>query len=123
MRYIILVLINLTVITFAFLNLLTRYKMHKISARRFRIQVFLWLIILLILVGSFPIYNQLSGRPPLDSNELSLFDMVEVTAIITLIYVVNNLRQRLEWNERTLRDLHQELSIRLSTQPEKINIK
>lgn len=97
--------------------------MHKISARRFRIQVFLWLIILLILVGSFPIYNQLSGRPPLDSNELSLFDMVEVTAIITLIYVVNNLRQRLEWNERTLRDLHQELSIRLSTQPEKINIK
>lgn len=74
----------------------------------------LWLLILIVLVGSFPVYNYLSGRPPLDSHELSLFDIVQTTAIVFLFYIANSQRQKMEWNERILRDLHQELSIRLS---------
>jgi hypothetical protein len=114
MRYILLVILNLFVIFLALLNIVTQYKMGRVSAARFRRQVLLWLAILLVLIGSFPFYNYLTGRPPLDSGQLSAFDIVEITAITYLIYVVNDHRRKIEHNERLIRDLHQELSIRLS---------
>lgn len=120
MRYIILLLLNVPIISIALLNLITKYKLRKISKRRFSVQMLLWAILLTVLIFSFPIYNLLTGKPPLDSHELSLFDIVQTTAVIFLIYIVNNMRQKIEWNEKTIRDLHQELSIRLS---EKDNVK
>lgn len=114
MRYAILVLLNLPVILLALTNLITRYKIGKMNATKFRKQILLWLVLLIILVSSFPVYNLLSGRPLLDSQELSAFDIVQTTAIIALIYFVNNQRQKIEQTERYLRDFHQELSIKLS---------
>ena len=116
MRYLILLLLNVPIISIALLNLVTRYKLRKITPRRFKIQMILWAILLIVLIFSFPLYNYLTGKPLLDSHELSLFDIVQTTAIIFLIYVVNNMRQKAEWNEKTIRDLHQELSIKLSEQ-------
>lgn len=114
MRYIILVLLNVPIIVLAFVNFITKYKMKKMTKQRFKAQVALWLFITIILIGSFPIYNHLSGRAPLDSHELSLFDIIQTTAIIYLFYIANSQRQKVETNERNFRDLHQELSIRLS---------
>jgi hypothetical protein len=114
MRYAVLVLLNMPVVMLAFTNILVQYKMKKISEGRFRQQITLWLVIFIALVGSFPIYNRLVGNPLLDSSELSLFDITEMTGIIYLIYVVNNQRRKIEQAEKTLRDLHQEISIRLS---------
>jgi hypothetical protein len=114
MRYGILVLLNLPVILLALTNLVTRYKLKKIDTTKFRQQILLWLVLLLILVSSFPIYNVLSGRPLLDSEELSAFDIIQTTAIIALIYIVNNQRRKIEQSERYLRDFHQELSIKMS---------
>lgn len=114
MRYIILLLLNVPIIAAALLNLVTRYKLRRITKRRFKIQMLLWAVLLVVLVFSFPAYNYLTGKPILDSHELSLFDIFQTTAIIFLLYVLNNMRQKMEWNEKTLRDLHQELSIRLS---------
>lgn len=114
MRYIILVLLNLPVIMLALVNIVTRYKMRRISRARFARQLLLWLILLIILIGSFPLYNYLHNKPFLDSSELSLFDIVQTTAIIFLFYVINHQRQQIERVELVTRDLHQELSIRLS---------
>jgi len=114
MRYALLVLLNMPVVLFAFTNILVQYKMRKISVGRFRQQITLWLIIFVALVGSFPIYNHAIGNPPLDSSELSLFDIAEMTAIIYLIYAVNNQRRKIEQAEKIIRDLHQEISIKLS---------
>lgn len=114
MRYIILVLLNLPVICLALLNILTKYKMGRITKQRFTKQVILWLVILVVLVGSFPIYNLIVGHPPLDSIALSAFDIVQTTAIVLLIYIVNDQRQKHEQTERRVRDLHQELSIKLA---------
>lgn len=114
MRYIILVLLNLPVILLALVNIITQYKMKKVEPRRFRFQIILWLVILIVLVSSFPLYNYLSGKPILDSSELSLFDIVQTTAIIYLFYIMNDHRRKIERDERTIRDLHQEISIRLS---------
>ena len=116
MRYIVLVLLNIPVIGLAILNLITRYKMHRMRKRRFVRQIGLWAIIFIVLVGSYPVYNLLNGRAALSSGELSFFDIVQTTVIILLVYVANNQRQKLENAERTIRDLHQEVSIRLSNQ-------
>lgn len=114
MRYIILVLLNLPVILLALINIVTHYKMKKVERRRFRFQIILWLVILIVLVSSFPLYNYLIGKAILDSSELSLFDIVQTTAIVYLLYIVNDHRRKIERDERTIRDLHQEISIRLS---------
>ena len=114
MRYIILILLNIPIIMLALVNIVTDYKLKKISINRFRNQIFLWILILIVVIGSFPVYNILVGRPPLDSSELSLFDIVQTTIIIFLLYAINSQRQRIEQNEQRLKKLHQEISIRLS---------
>lgn len=114
MRYLILILLNIPVVLVAFVNIVTQYKLKKISLSRFRHQVILWTIIFIVVVGSFPLYNSLSGRTPFDSAALSLFDIVQTTVIIILLSIINNQRQRLDQTDKYLRDLHQELSIRLS---------
>lgn len=114
MRYVILLVLNIPVILLALINIVTQYKMKKISSRRFKRQLLLWIAILATIAGSFPVYNSLSGQPPLDSSELSVFDILQTTLLVGLIYVANYQRQKIEKNERLLRDLHQELSIILS---------
>jgi len=114
MRYITLVLLNMPIILLGLFNIITQYKVKKVTKQRFRHQVFLWSIILAVLVFSFPIYNYSIGKPPLDSAELSLFDIAQTTAIVALVYVVNSQRRKVEKAEKTLRDLHQEISIKLS---------
>lgn len=114
MRYLILIALNTPIIFLAFLNVVTQYKMRRISRRRFYRQLLLWVILLTVLIGSFPVYNLIIGRSVLDSIELSAFDIVQTTAIILLFYVINNQHRKIEQSERRLRDLHQELSIRLS---------
>ena len=116
MRYLVLVLLNVPIILAALINIVTQYKLRKVSPARFRHQQIIWLILMIVLIGSFPLYNISIGHPPLDSSELSLFDILQTTAIILLFYIVNNQRQRIDQNERRLRDLHQELSIKLSNE-------
>ena len=118
MRYVILVLLNLPIILLGLLNIVTKYKMKRVSRRHFVKQLTMWIIILVVLIGSFPIYNILVGRSVLDSIDLSVFDIAQTTAIVFLFYIVNDQRQKAEHAERRLRDLHQELSIILSQKHE-----
>lgn len=115
MRYIILVLVNIPIIMLALVNLLTQYKIRKISKSRFNHQIILWMAIFIVLIVSFPFYNYIVAKPIFDSNELSSFDIVETTMIIFLIYVANHQRQSIDQNEKLIRDLHREISIRLSS--------
>lgn len=114
MRYVILVALNLPIILLALVNVVTQYKLRRVSASRFRHQLVLWLVLLLLLIGSYPVYNTIKGSAPFDSTGLSVFDILQTTAIIFLLYVANQQRQRNDQNEKRLRDLHQALSIKLS---------
>ena len=114
MRYVILILLNMPIIILALFNIVTQYKLRKVSKQRFRHQVIIWVLILIVLLCSFPLYNYFSGKPLLDSAELSLFDIVQTTAVIVIFYIINSQRRKLERAEKTIRDLHQELSIMLS---------
>lgn len=116
MRYLILIILSLPIILLALTNIVTQYKMKKVDKSRFRFQIILWLIILLVLVSSFPLYNYSIGKSAFDSSELSLFDIVQTAALIYLFYIANDHRRKIEQSEKTIRELHQEISIRLSKQ-------
>ena len=114
MRYLVLLLLNLPIILLALLNIITQFKTGKVTRKRFRRQMTLWSAVLVVIIGSFPVYNLTVGRPPLDSTSLSAFDIVEITMIVFLFYAVNDQIRKLDQTERRLRELHQELSIILS---------
>lgn len=114
MRYIILVLLNTPIILAVLINIITQYKLKKISKNRLKHQLLIWLFALIIIIGSFPVYNLTMSKDLFDSSELSLFDIVEITTIVFLLSIANSQRQRIDQNEQRLRELHQALSIKLS---------
>ncbi len=77
----------------------------------------IWSVILIVLLCSFPVYNYSIGQPFLASDKLDLLGIFQTTAIIYIVYVINNQRRKIEQNEHLIRDLHQELSIKLSRTP------
>lgn len=113
-RYLLLFLLNLPLILAGILSALTQYKMKRSSRRRFIVLIILWLTILIGLALADPLYNWLFSNNLTVSEPLSLFDVVQITAIVILFYAVNHTRARLETMEKRFQDLHQELSIKLS---------
>lgn len=114
MRYIILLILNLPIILLALANTVTRYKMNETSKPKFIRQLLTWFTILIVVAGSFPVYNILTGKPFLDSTELSSFDIVQTTVIIGLLYIINDQRHGISQLEKRFRLLHEDLSIKLS---------
>lgn len=113
-RYLLLLLLNLPFIMAALVSALTQYKMNRISSVRFFIQTLLWLIILFGLIMAEPLYVWLFANDLTDTEPLSLFDVIQITAIVVVFYIANRTRSKLERVEKRLQDLHQEMSIYMS---------
>jgi hypothetical protein len=113
-RYFLLFLFNLPFILAAILSHITLYKLGKSSRRRLVTQLSLWLTITVGLLIAEPLYNWLFAQGLTATDSLSLFDVVQITAIVILFYIANRSRAKLEVLERRVQDLHQELSIKLS---------
>ena len=114
-RYIILLILNLPLILLAIISAITQYKLGHSSRRRFITQLIMWLIVLVGLASAQLIYQWLYNSHLTDAASLNLFDVVEITAIVIVYFIVNRTRTRLESVEKRLRDLHTEISIDLST--------
>lgn len=117
-RYTLLLLFTLPFIIAALVNNVTQFKLHHISRTRFIVRSLLWILVLVGLAFTEPIYTWLFTNNLTQTESLSLFDVVQITGIVMLFYLVNRLRQKAEVLERRLRDLHQEISIRLSSKDE-----
>lgn len=115
-RYLLLFLLNLPFILAALLGAITRYKLGKSTKRRMATQITLWLIILAGLASAEPLYTWLYSNNLTNTEPLSLFDVIQITAIVITFYIANRTRAQLELTERRLNDLHQELSIKLSSE-------
>jgi len=113
-RYLILVLLTLPLILAALVGALVEYKMGKISRRSFIKQIVIWLAILSGLVFAKPIYEFLFSNGLTQTEPLSLFDVIQITGIIYVLFMANRSRIKLEGVERRLQELHQELSIKIS---------
>lgn len=118
-RYLILLMLNVPFILAALLNALVDYKMRKITRRKFIIQNALWILILAGLIMAAPIYRFLFSNNLTQTEPLSLFDVIQITGIVFLLFVANRTHTKADALERRLQDLHRELSIRLSDPPSK----
>jgi hypothetical protein len=113
-RYLLLLLLNLPFILAAILSQITQFKLGRSTKRRLWVQMVLWLLILIGLATAEPLYNWLFASGLTQTESLSLFDVVQITAIVITFYIANRTRQKVEVLEHRIKDLHQELSIRLS---------
>lgn len=114
-RYLLLLIVTLPFILLALIGIITRFKMRRITKRRAVWQVALWIVLLFGLATAEPIYHWLFANNFTATDSLSLFDVVQIFFIVLLLYVVNGLSVRLESTEKRVNDLHQEVSIRLSS--------
>lgn len=117
-RYTILLLLNLPLIIAALLGALVDYKTGKLSRKKYILQTTIWLLILCGLASASYIYQFLFSNQLTETEPLSLFDVIQITGIITILFMANRSRIKLETLERRVQDLHQELSIRLSDNSE-----
>lgn len=113
-RYLLLVLLTSPFILAGTLNAVVGYKLGRISKRSFVSQLVLWALFLGGLIAAEPLYDWLFRNNLTQTDTLSLFDVVQITAIIALFYIVNRYSTRIETLEHRLADLHRELSIKLS---------
>jgi hypothetical protein len=113
-RYLILLLLNTPFIIAGLVNALVSYKLSKISKRRFMFQFVVCLVVFIGLASAKPIYEFLFSNNLTHTEPLSLFDVIQITGIIAIIFVAQRTRAKLETLERRVQDLHQELSIKLS---------
>ena len=88
--------------------------MHKISRKKFTFQLLIWLVVFSGLASAQLIYQFLFSNQLTKTEPLSLFDVIQITGITTVLFIANRSRIKIESLERRVQDLHQELSIRLS---------
>lgn len=113
-RYLILLLINLPLISVAMFRAFVSFKLGRVSRRRFFVEIVFWTIVLVGLASAEPIYQWLFTKELTQTEPLSLFDVVQITAIIGLISLVLRNRQRIEQLEEKLKKLNTEVSIKIS---------
>lgn len=112
-RYTLLLLLNTPFVVGGILNAVVSYKLKRQSKRKFIFQIFLWLAVFVGLASSEALYNFLFSHQLTQTEPLSLFDVVQITGILLLFFMVNRNRSKIEAQEKRIQDLHQELSIKL----------
>lgn len=118
-RYLILLIINLPFILIAIVSAVTQYKLKHFTRRRMWAQILTWAAILVALIVAQPLYNWLLFNNWTDTESLSLFDVIQITAIVALIYIATRLRAKTDALEQRLASLHRETSIILSSKNNK----
>lgn len=113
-RYLILLLLNTPLVLASLFTALVDYKMGKYTRQKLIGQTVIWLIILTGLAAAQPVYQFLFSNKLTTTEPLSLFDVIQITGIISVLFIANRARIKLESLERRTQDLHQELSILLS---------
>jgi hypothetical protein len=113
-RYLLLFLLNLPFIFMAILSAVTKYKLRRSTRQKMVISVSLWLVVAIGLALAQPIYTWLFSHNMTKTEPLSLFDVVQITAIVIVFYIANRTRAKAEMLEKRVQDLQQELSIKLS---------
>lgn len=110
-RYLLLFLLNIPFVIAGILSVIVSYKMHRSSKRRLISQLILWLIVLAGLIGAQPLYEWLFSHNLTVSEPLSIFDVIQITAIVIVFYIANRSAAKVVALEKRMQDLHQELSI------------
>jgi hypothetical protein len=114
-RYLLLLLLTLPFIILSILSAITKYKLGRSTKKQLIIQIIIWSLVFIGLASAESIYNWFFQHKLTQTEPLSLFDVIQITAIVIVFYIANRSRIKIEVLEKRVQDLHQELSIRLSS--------
>ena len=113
-RYTLLFLLNLPFVVVAVISTITRYKLGSASKLKTIVHLTIWFVILIGLMFAAYLYEWLFSHGYTVSDSLSLFDVIQITAIVALIYVATRMRAKVDTLEQRLANLHREISIKLT---------
>lgn len=117
-RYLLLVVLNLPFILAGMVSNLVYFKMRRLSFRVFLVREFFWIVILVGLSSAGTIYGILFSAKLTETQPLSLFDVIELTGIVGCLFLISRYREKLNILEKSFRELHQALSLKLSDEDE-----
>ena len=101
------------------LNTFVLYKMKRVSTKILVVRLLFWSVLLVGLALTKPIYEYLFSNRLTHTEPLSLFDVVEITAIVIILFLLTRYREKLSDLDHTVKAMHQELAIKLSDQQPK----
>ncbi len=101
------------------INTVVGYKLGRMTRRRMVVGLFFWGFLLAALLLVKPIYEFLFSNQLTQTEPLSLFDVIQITGIIFTLFIANRAYGKVDQLEKRVQDLHQELSIQLSTEDSK----
>ena len=111
-KYNILIILCLPILLLFIVRIYDNYKRSKVSTRGMIILLIFWSILTLGILFNQQIFNYLDQSKLIQSTPLSLYDVLQITAIIFLIYVVFRQAFRIEDLQNKLSKLNQEIAIR-----------
>jgi len=113
-KYNILIILCLPILLLFLVRIYDNYKRRKISTRGLVIILFFWLALFLGILFNQQIFNYLESSKLINSTPLSLYDTIQITAIILLIYLVFRQTFRIEELQNKLTKLNEEIALRNS---------
>lgn len=111
-KYNILIILCLPILLLFLIRIYDNYKRKKISTRGLVILSIFWLALTLGILFNQQIFNYLEKSNLISSTPLSLYDVIQITAIILLIYLVFRQTFKIEELQNKLSKLNQEIALR-----------
>ena len=122
-KYNILIILCLPILLLFLLRIYDNYKRKKISTRGLVILLIFWSTLTLGILFNQQIFDYLEESNLISSTPLSLYDTIQITAIILLIYLVFRQTFRIEDLQNKLSRLNQEITLRDISKSNKQNKK
>lgn len=110
-KYTVLLLLNLPIVILGILNVIVTYKLRKFSKKKMVFRLTLWLLVLIGLILAEPIYDYLYSNGLTNTDSMSLFDVVQITAIILVLFIATKAHSKINALEEKFNVLHRQLSI------------
>jgi len=110
-KYNILIVLCLPILILFLIRIYDNYKRKKLSKRGVIILSLFWLVLLIGILFNRQLFNLLENNKLIDSTPLSLYDTVQITAIIFLIYAVFRQSFKIEELREKIAKLNQELAL------------
>ena len=111
-KYNILIYFCVPILVLFLLRIYDNYKRKKISKRGMSILLGFWAFAFVGIIFNKYIFNFLEKSRLIDSTPLSLYDVVQITAIIFLIYIVFRQSFKIEDLKSKITKLNQEIALK-----------
>lgn len=111
-RFVILALINLPIVIIGITGAIVNFKTRRTSKRRYRVEVFAWVVVGACLVMVEPIYSLLLANNLTASDSMSIFDIVLLTLVLLCGLFIIKANEKISLLNSKLSRIHEHIAIK-----------